>query len=156
EAGNHWLTLLLIGQTSNRDAVGAVVTVRHGGARQVLTRFGGGSYLSAGGPRLHVGLGGSRSGDAVAGRWPSGRVETFTDLEADRGYALREGDPKARPLTGFREQAPRSKISGTLRQIARISTLKRGCGAAIVWSARTGRPSPSSAVHTFDQPGRLG
>jgi thioredoxin-like negative regulator of GroEL len=103
----HWLTLSLVGAASNRDAVGAVVTVRHGGAHQVAVRFGGGSYLSAGDPRLHFGLGASWSLAAMEVRWPSGRVDTFAGLEADRGYALREGDPMARPLVGFRAQAPR-------------------------------------------------
>jgi tetratricopeptide (TPR) repeat protein len=103
----HWLTLSLAGAASNRDAVGAVVTVRHGGARQVAARFGGGSYLSAGDPRLHFGLGATPLADAVEVRWPSGRIDTFTDLEADRGYALREGDLAARPLAGFRAQSAR-------------------------------------------------
>jgi hypothetical protein len=107
EAPGHWLTLSLAGAASNRDAVGAVVTVRHREARQVAARFGGGSYLSAGDPRLHFGLGASRSADAVEVRWPSGRVDTFSGLEADRAYALREGDPSARPLAGFRGHAPR-------------------------------------------------
>ncbi len=107
ETSGHWLTLSLAGATSNRDAVGAVVTVRHGEARQVATRFGGGSYLSAGDPRLHYGLGASRSADAVEVRWPSGRVDTFAGLEADRGYALREGEPTARPLAWSRARAPR-------------------------------------------------
>ena len=60
ETSGHWLTLSLAGTASNRDAVGAVVTVRHGETRQVAARFGGGSYLSAGDPRLHFGLGTSR------------------------------------------------------------------------------------------------
>ena len=107
ETSGHWLTLSLAGAASNRDAVGAVVTVRHGEARQVATRFGGGSYLSAGDPRLHFGLGASRSADAVEVRWPSGRVDTFAGLEADRGYVLREGEPAARPLAGSRARAPR-------------------------------------------------
>jgi hypothetical protein len=107
DASGHWLTLSLVGAASNRDAVGAAVTVRHGEARQAAARFGGGSYLSAGDPRLHVGLGASRSADSVEVRWPSGRVDTFAGLEADRGYALREGDPAARPLVGFRVPATR-------------------------------------------------
>jgi enediyne biosynthesis protein E4 len=107
ETSGHWLTLSLAGATSNRDAIGAVVTVYHGEARQVATRFGGGSYLSAGDPRLHFGLGASRSADAVEVRWPSGRVDTFAGLEADRGYALREGEPTARPLARSRARAPR-------------------------------------------------
>ena len=101
ETSSHWLTLSLAGAASNRDAIGAVVTVSHGGARQVAVRFGGGSYLSAGDPRLHVGLGALRSADAVEVRWPSGRLDTFAGLEADRGYTLREGETAARPLAGF-------------------------------------------------------
>ena len=107
ECSGHWLTLSLAGSTSNRDAVGAVVTVRQGGARQVAARFGGGSYLSAGDPRLHFGLGASPSAYTVEVRWPSGRVDSFAGLKADRGYALREGDPVERPLAGFRARAPR-------------------------------------------------
>jgi hypothetical protein len=101
ETSGHWLTLSLAGTASNRDAVGAVVTVRHGETRQVAARFGGGSYLSSGDPRLHFGLGASRSADAVEVRWPSGQVDTFAGLEADRGYVLREGEPAARPLGVF-------------------------------------------------------
>jgi hypothetical protein len=107
KTSGHWLTLSLAGAASNRDAVGAIVTVRHGAARQVAVRFGGGSYLSAGDPRLHFGLGDSRLADAVVVRWPSGRVESFAGLAADRGYALHEGDPAAKPLAGFRAKAAR-------------------------------------------------
>ena len=107
ETTGHWLTLALTGTGSNRDAVGAVVTVRHGEARQVAVRFGGGSYLSAGDSRIHFGLGASRSADAVEVRWPSGRVDTFAGLEADRGYGLREGDREAMPLPGFPARAGR-------------------------------------------------
>jgi thioredoxin-like negative regulator of GroEL len=101
KTSGHWLTLSLSGAPSNRDAVGAIVTVRHRGAQQAAVRFGGGSYLSAGDPRLHFGLGASQLADAVEVRWPSGRVDTFANLEADRGYTLHEGDRTARPLAAF-------------------------------------------------------
>jgi hypothetical protein len=53
----HFLTLQLVGTRSNRDAHGARVTVTAGGRDQTRWRIGGGSYLSASGPRLHFGLG---------------------------------------------------------------------------------------------------
>ena len=62
------LTLRLEGTASNRDAVGARVTVAAGGRRQVAQRFGGGSYQSAGDPRLHFGLG--SAGPDRGGRGP--------------------------------------------------------------------------------------
>src|SRR5262249_39757329 len=49
----HFVTFHLEGTASNRDAVGAHVTIRAGGRRQVAQRIGGGSYQSAGDPRLH-------------------------------------------------------------------------------------------------------
>ena len=50
-AAGHYLSLQLQGTRSNRDGVGAVVTVIAGGRKQVAQRFGGGSYQSAGDPR---------------------------------------------------------------------------------------------------------
>jgi enediyne biosynthesis protein E4 len=101
-AGGHRLTLRLEGTASNRDAVGAVVTVVADGRRRTCWRFGGGSYQSAGDPRLHVGLGPSARAESVEVRWPSGRVDRFGGLAADAGYLLREGDAAPRPLPGFR------------------------------------------------------
>jgi enediyne biosynthesis protein E4 len=99
--GGRALTLQLEGTTSNRDAIGAVVTVCSGGRRQVATRSGGGSYQSASDHRLHFGLGAEVRAQRVEVRWPSGRTDQHVDLEAGRGYRLREGDPTARRLDAW-------------------------------------------------------
>jgi hypothetical protein len=98
----HFVTLFLEGTKSNRDAVGAKVSVMHGGHLAVASRMGGGSYQSAGDPRVHFGLGESRRVDYVEVRWPSGRIDRFENLTADMGYWLREGDKKVRPLRGWK------------------------------------------------------
>jgi hypothetical protein len=64
-------------------------------------RVGGGSYLSACDGRLHFGLGAATSVDSVEVRWPSGRIDRWTNLDADTGYRLREGDAAVKPLAGF-------------------------------------------------------
>ena len=97
----RFVTLRLEGTTSNRDAVGALVTVTSGRQRQVAQRIGGGSYLSANDPRLHFGLGESDRVDEVEVRWPSGRIDRWQSLLAGTGHSLREGDPKPQPLAGF-------------------------------------------------------
>ncbi len=86
------MTIALEGTTSNRDGVGARVTVEAGGSRRVAHRLGGGSFLSANDGRLHFGLGDATRIDRVEVRWPSGRVDQFRDLAADRAYRVREGD----------------------------------------------------------------
>jgi tetratricopeptide (TPR) repeat protein len=100
-SAGHFVTILLEGSTSNRDAVGAKVIVQAGGRRQVAQRLGGGSYQSASEPRLHFGLGDAATIELLEVQWPSGRVDHRRDLGADTGYHLREGDSRARPLKGF-------------------------------------------------------
>ena len=97
----HWLMLRLEGVRSNRDGIGARVLVEAGGRRQVHHRFGGGSYQSAGDLRLHFGLRDCTRVERLEVRWPSGQVDRYDGLEADRGYLLREGARAAAPLRGF-------------------------------------------------------
>jgi thioredoxin-like negative regulator of GroEL len=97
----HSVTLLLQGTSSNRDAVGARVKLEAGGRRQFATRYGGGSYLSSGDPRLHFGLGTAKWIEHLEVQWPSGRVDRHHRLPADTAYLLREGDPVSRPLKGW-------------------------------------------------------
>jgi tetratricopeptide (TPR) repeat protein len=102
EHAGHWITFLLEGTQSNRDAVGAIVTIRAGGAAQTRQRFGGGSYQTASDGRIHFGLGAAGRVAEVEVRWPSGKVDRWTHLAADTGYLLSEGGQAARPLAGFR------------------------------------------------------
>ena len=100
--GGHFVTLRLEGTASNRDAVGARVRLVAGGRRQVAQRVGGGSYQSANDGRLHFGLGSARSIESIEVAWPSGRVDRYEGLAADKGYLLREGDARPTPLPGFK------------------------------------------------------
>src|SRR5262249_48590717 len=92
----HFITFRLEGTQSNRDAVGAEISIVAGGGWQPRQRIGGGSYQSASDPRLHFGLGSATRVDRVEVRWPSGQVSRFCNLDADACYHLREGDPAAR------------------------------------------------------------
>ncbi len=115
----HFLTVRLEGRASNRDAVGAKVFVQSGPHRQVAWRSGGGSYLSASDPRLHFGLNGSDRVDVLEVTWPSGKVDRFTALAADRAYHIREGDRQPtlidRRTSGISGQIPlaRSTLTGS-------------------------------------------
>jgi len=91
--GGHWIRFTLEGIDSNRDGVGALVTVHAGLGRWTAARLGGGSYQSASDPRVHFGLGAVERIDRVEVAWPSGRVDRFTNLAADADYRLREQAP---------------------------------------------------------------
>jgi enediyne biosynthesis protein E4 len=89
----NWLMVKLRGRTPNRDAVGARLTARVGPAALVRTVDGGGSYLSAGDPRVHFGLGDAPRVDRLEVRWPSGRVEVRSGLPANGVVEWAEGEP---------------------------------------------------------------
>jgi tetratricopeptide (TPR) repeat protein len=99
----HFVTFKLEGRVprSNRDAVGARLTLTAGGHRQVAARIGGGSFLSASDDRLHFGLGEATSVEQAEVRWPSGNVDRHLGLAADVAYLLREGQPLATQLDGW-------------------------------------------------------
>jgi hypothetical protein len=111
--GGHHLTLRLEGTASNRDSVGARVSVTAGGRPRVAWRLGGGSYQAAGDPRLHFGLGDANRVESIEIRWPSGRVDRLGPLPADAGYLIREGAPRVEPLRGFpSRRAAAEELSG--------------------------------------------
>ncbi len=90
-AGNSWLGFTLIGTKSNRDAVGAKITLLVGGMSQFQQKLGGGSYASASDRRLFFGLGQATKADAVRVVWPSGRKDEFTNLQAGQFVTIKEG-----------------------------------------------------------------
>ena len=88
---NHWLGVKLVGTRSNREGIGAVLTVAVAG--RSLTRFchTDGSYLSASDSRVHFGLGTSGRVDSLTIHWPSGKTDVLKDIAADRYITVREG-----------------------------------------------------------------
>ncbi len=90
-AGRHWVSFELAGTKSNRLAIGARVKVVAGGMTQTDEVHSGGSYLSQNDLRLHFGLNAATKIERVEIRWPSGRVDTLTDLPADQFYSVLEG-----------------------------------------------------------------
>jgi enediyne biosynthesis protein E4 len=90
--GGSWLTVRLVGRASNRDAVGARVTVRAGDRAWVSERRGGGSYLSASDPRVHFGFGGVNELTSLEVRWPSGRRQLVDHPPLNQFLTLVEPD----------------------------------------------------------------
>jgi enediyne biosynthesis protein E4 len=87
---NHWLTLLLVGHKSNRDGIGAVIKLTTAAGSQWVTVTTGGSYLSASDKRAHFGLGTASVAQSIQIRWPSGVLQTLTNIHADRVLTVNE------------------------------------------------------------------
>ena len=93
DGGNrrHWIGFRLVGDTSNRDAIGARVEIDAGGRTRVGEVRSGGSYLSHNDLRVHFGLGETERVDEIRIRWPSGGTETLDGVDADRYVTIYEG-----------------------------------------------------------------
>jgi enediyne biosynthesis protein E4 len=93
-SGNHWVAVQLIGMKSNRDGIGAKITVHAGGRDHVDEVRSGSSYISQNDLRVHVGVGSATRIDYVEVRWPSGVTERFENVAVDGIRALTEGSGK--------------------------------------------------------------
>jgi len=80
----NWLAVELAGTKSNRDAVGAMVTVETGGAKQLRLVSAGSGFASQNSERLYFGLNDKTQVDALTVRWPSGRIESFKTIGDQR------------------------------------------------------------------------
>ena len=82
-AGN-WVLVKLRGTKSNRNALGARVSLTAGGLKQVQEVGTGVSYLSSSDRRCHFGLGSVKKIDEIEIRWPNGKVDVLKDQPVNR------------------------------------------------------------------------
>ena len=90
-AGNVAIALRLTGTKSNRDAVGARVTVETDQGRTTRTVKAGSGFLSQHSKELLFGLGKSRRIDKVTIVWPSGLVQDVSSLSVNHRAWIEEG-----------------------------------------------------------------
>jgi enediyne biosynthesis protein E4 len=91
-SGNRWLRLELVGAKSNRDAIGAHVSLDVGGRTIVRQRKGGCSVQSANDPRLTIGVGKATEIKALTIKWPSGAVTTREHVPTNQALRIVEGE----------------------------------------------------------------
>jgi enediyne biosynthesis protein E4 len=90
-SNNHWIGIRTVGTKSNRDGIGARVTVKAGARTFVDEVRSGSSYISNNDMRVHFGLGAASKVDWVEVRWPGGLTERFEAIVADKIQTVKEG-----------------------------------------------------------------
>ena len=79
--GNNWLILDLEGTESNRDGIGARVTVTTPDGNTQLREQGGGMHhFAQNSQRIHFGLGSNSSISSLVIQWPSGITQEFNNF----------------------------------------------------------------------------
>src|SRR6266850_2535709 len=91
---NSWLAVELVGTKSNRDAVGARITIEAQGKHQMREVVLGDGYGSQNSLRQYFGLGANMKVDTLTVRWPrSGTIQTFPNVAANQIVRITEGRP---------------------------------------------------------------
>jgi hypothetical protein len=105
---NHSLRIKLVGTKSNRDGLGAKITVYKRGyyaskvdqatvripagyETETQTLVSGGSYLSSSELILTFGLGDHVKADSIEISWPSGQIDRASNVSADQIITVKEG-----------------------------------------------------------------
>ena len=88
---NHWIQIQLRGTKSNRDGVGARVTVSAGGLNQIDEVHSGRSYQSDFGKRLQFGLEQHGMVEEISVNWIGGGVDTVRNVGVDQLITIVEG-----------------------------------------------------------------
>ena len=90
---NHWIGITLVGSKSNRQGIGARVTVIDNKDRkQIFDVSTAGSYLSSNDPRVIAGLGEAGQVKTIEVRWPSGAIQTISNPDVNRYLTISEKD----------------------------------------------------------------
>ncbi len=102
---NNWLAMKLVGTVSNRSAIGTKVRVQATirGKTMWLVRqiFGGDSGSNEQPLDAHFGLGGATNVDLVRIEWPSGIVQTLTNVAARQFLTVVEHQEPGRASVNF-------------------------------------------------------
>ncbi len=92
KSGNRFLRVKTVGTSSNRDGIGARVTVQLASGRMWRRVKSGSSYCSQSELPVTFGLGRSDKILSLEVLWPSGTVDKLTNLAPDQRIVIREGE----------------------------------------------------------------
>lgn len=92
--GNHWISIKLVGQSSNRAAIGARIHVRvteNGKSRSIFRHVNSGGSFGCNPLRQTIGLGKAERIDVLEIYWPmTDRTQTFKAVDVDRFVRILE------------------------------------------------------------------
>lgn len=87
---NHWLEIDLEGVKSNRDGIGASITLETNGHRLLREQRSGMHRITQNHKRIHFGLGPNKKIDHITINWPSGHVQILKNVKVDQIIKVKE------------------------------------------------------------------
>lgn len=99
--GNNWLTLKLIGSTSNTSAIGARVKViinENNQLREIHRVVGTGGSFGANSLQLEIGLSQATTIEKISVIWPSQITQEFSQVQVNQHYLILENNNNIVPI----------------------------------------------------------
>lgn len=87
---NNWLILNLVGNSSNKDGVGARIKMIAGGKVQTTQKKSTTGYLSQNDSRIHFGLLQNKNVERIEIKWPSGKFQELENIKANQILTINE------------------------------------------------------------------
>jgi hypothetical protein len=87
---NNWLTLNLVGHSSNKDGIGSRIKLLAGGKLQTAQKKSTTGYLSQNDSRIHFGLLKNETVETIEIKWPSGKVQILNNIKANQILTVKE------------------------------------------------------------------
>ncbi|MEM6346117.1 MAG: FG-GAP-like repeat-containing protein [Bacteroidota bacterium] len=87
----NWLSVKLVGSRSNRDAVGASLSLKSSDGTWTTDLAAGSGYAAQNAHPLHIGLGNLSNLDSIQVRWPDGNRQSFAAPAINQEIIIIEG-----------------------------------------------------------------
>ncbi|MEO7306877.1 MAG: CRTAC1 family protein, partial [Ferruginibacter sp.] len=102
QGNNNWINLKLEGTRSNRQSVGAKITVaitENGKQRIIYREVNSGGSFGCSPLRQSIGIGTAKMIDEIKITWPaSGITQVYNNIKPNQFFKITEGKPEAEPL----------------------------------------------------------
>jgi len=95
-ANKHYLSVQLIGDSLNKNGIGAWVEIYYGNQQQVLEQTPYRGYLSSIQQNPHFGLGETSTIDSLVVKWTDGSKQTIKNITADQTIKINKKDAQER------------------------------------------------------------
>jgi len=87
---NNWLTLNLVGHSSNKDGIGSRIKLLAGGKLQTAQKKSTTGYLSQNDSRIHFGLLKNETVEKIEIKWPSGKLQILDNIKVNQILTVEE------------------------------------------------------------------
>ena len=103
DRSHHYLDIQLVGESPREltAGIGAQLTLTSGGKKQHVYYAPYRGYMSTMGDRAHFGLGSAQRVDSLEIRWPDGRYQLLTNVDADRRLVVKQSDAEQAAPASF-------------------------------------------------------